>query len=242
MKAPLKIALMGYGRMGREIEKICQDRGHQVVLKIDSNNAASVTDNDIKNCNVVIEFTQPQSVLKNIQRCLDIQIPVVVGTTGWYDSLKSVKDQCEKKDGTMLYASNFSIGVNILFEMNSRLAALMNNRPEYKVDIEEVHHLNKLDKPSGTGITLAEGIIRELDRKKRWITDEETATDSDLVIHSQREPEVVGKHSVRYSSEIDEMVIMHNAFSRKGFAEGAVLAAEFIVGKKGMFTMQDVLK
>lgn len=238
----LQIVLMGYGKMGKEIETIALERGHTISLKINSSNSESITKEELKKYDVVIEFSRPASVLANINKCLDAGIPVIVGTTGWYDDLNSVKEKCNQSNGTILYASNFSVGVNILFEMNERLAALMNNRTEYDVVIDEVHHIHKLDKPSGTGITLAEGIIGNLERKKHWITEEKTPASGDLVINSFRESEVVGKHTVRYTSSIDEIEIMHNAFSRKGFAQGAVLAAEFIAGRKGVFTMKDVLK
>ncbi|MEP7264877.1 MAG: 4-hydroxy-tetrahydrodipicolinate reductase [Bacteroidota bacterium] len=238
----LQIALMGYGKMGKEIETIALERGHTIALKINSSNSTSISKEELKKCDVVIEFSRPVSVLANINKCFEANVPVVVGTTGWYDELNTVKAKCNQLKGALLYASNFSIGVNILFEMNDRLAALMNNRTEYDVVIDEVHHIHKLDKPSGTGITLAEGIIDNLERKKKWITEEKTPSAGDLIIHSYRESEVVGKHTVRYTSAIDEIEIMHNAFSRKGFAQGAVLAAEFITGKKGVFTMSDVLK
>jgi 4-hydroxy-tetrahydrodipicolinate reductase len=240
MKKNLKIILMGYGRMGKEIETVALEHGHEVVLKIDAHNAATITDADLKKGDVVIEFTRPDSVVENIRWCLKTGIPVIVGTTGWYAELPVVENVCREMNGSVLYASNFSIGVNILFELNERLSALMARRTEYDVSIDEVHHIHKLDKPSGTGITLAEGVLHHLERKKKWTLDDTSDPDG-LVIHSIRENEVVGKHTVKYISDIDEIEIMHNAFSRKGFATGAVRAAEFIVGRKGFFTMKDVL-
>lgn len=227
--------------MGKEIESIALERGHDVVLKISGSNASEINANELKWCDVIIEFSKPDAVLDNIRKCFQVGVAVVVGTTGWYGQLKTIEEDCSKLNGALLYASNFSIGVNILFEINSRLAALMNKRPEYNVQIDEVHHIHKLDKPSGTGITLAEGILQQLERKKKWITEDEQSKEHDLVIHSFREDEVIGKHTVKYTSAIDELEIMHNAFSRKGFAYGAVLAAEFLFKKKGVFTMKEVL-
>jgi 4-hydroxy-tetrahydrodipicolinate reductase len=238
----LKIGLMGYGRMGKEIESAAIERTHEVVLKITRSNADFITPDDLKQCDVIIEFTRPDAVLNNIRRCLENNIAVVVGTTGWYQHLNEVKDACSRFNGALFYASNFSIGVNILFEINARLAALMNRRTEYDAEISEVHHIHKLDKPSGTAITLAEGILQQLKRKARWTLEQEQAKDADLLITSYREDEVVGKHSVRYTSATDEIEIVHNAFSRKGFAYGAVLAAEFLYEKKGVYTMKDILE
>jgi 4-hydroxy-tetrahydrodipicolinate reductase len=238
----LKIGLMGYGRMGKEIESAAKERMHEVVLKITGSNADSITPDDLKQCDVIIEFTRPDAVLNNIRRCLENNIAVVVGTTGWYQHLNEVKDACSRFNGALFYASNFSIGVNILFEINARLAALMNRRTEYDAEISEVHHIHKLDKPSGTAITLAEGILHQLERKTKWTLEQEQAKDADLLITSYREDEVVGKHTVRYTSATDEIEIVHNAFSRKGFAYGAVLASEFLYEKKGVYTMKDILE
>jgi 4-hydroxy-tetrahydrodipicolinate reductase len=240
MTQNLKIILMGYGRMGKEIEAISIQRGHDIVLKIDARNAADISDTDLKKGDVIIEFSQPGSAVANINRCLKAGVPVIVGTTGWYAELAAVESACRQMNGSVLYASNFSVGVNILFELNHKLAALMARRTEYDVSIDEVHHIHKIDKPSGTGITLAEGVLNHINRKKKWVLDEVKSAD-ELAIHSIRENEIVGKHTVKYISDIDEIEIMHNAFSRKGFATGALLAAEFIIGRKGFFTMKDVL-
>lgn len=240
MSKKLRIGLMGYGKMGKEIESIAIERGHEIVLKINSSNADKIEAEDLRKCDCIIEFSRPDSAIKNIQSCFTAGVPVIVGTTGWYSEMEKIKTLCLNMDGTLLYASNFSIGVNILFEMNRYLAALMNARKEYQVEINETHHIHKLDKPSGTGITLAEGIIKELDQKQVWSLHEK-ASEEKLIIHSHREGEVIGKHSVRYFSDVDEIEIVHDAYNRKGFASGAVLAAEYTHNKKGIFTMNDVL-
>jgi 4-hydroxy-tetrahydrodipicolinate reductase len=235
----MKIALIGYGKMGREIEKIALSRGHEISLKITSKNATDIA--AINNSDVAIEFTQPESALSNIKKCFESNVPVVVGTTGWYDQLDDIKKRCEEKNQTILYASNFSIGVNIFFQVNKYLSAFMNSQEMYEVSMEEIHHTQKLDSPSGTAITLAEGIIANVNRKKSWVN--EVSDDGDkLSIISKRIDNVPGTHIVTYSSDIDEIEIRHTAHNRKGFAIGAVLAAEFIHRKKGIFTMSDVLK
>jgi 4-hydroxy-tetrahydrodipicolinate reductase len=235
----MKIALIGYGKMGREIEKIALSRGHEISLKITSKNATDIA--AINNSDVAIEFTQPESALLNIKKCFESNVPVVVGTTGWYDQLSSIKNLCKENDQAILYASNFSIGVNILFEVNKHLSRLMNSQEMYEVSMEEIHHTQKLDSPSGTAITLAEGIIANVNRKKSWVNEATDAGDK-LAIISKRIDNVPGTHIVTYNSEIDEIEIRHTAHNRKGFAIGAVLAAEFIHRKKGIFTMSDVLK
>jgi len=234
----VKIALIGYGKMGKEIEQIALSRGHEIVFT--SNHAITNSSDQIKSADVAIEFSQPDAAANNILACFDLGIPVVVGTTGWYNRLNEIKSEAESKGGTLLYATNFSIGVNILFHINEKLASIMNDVQEYEPSIQEIHHLQKLDKPSGTAITIAEGILQNLDRKKQWTLDEPSA--DDLHIDVLREPEVPGTHIIKYDSEVDFIEIKHEANSRKGFALGAVKAAEWLQNKKGVFTMKDFLK
>lgn len=235
----MNIALLGYGKMGKEIEAIALQKNHQIVLKVDERNASTIKPEDLKKADVAIEFSTPHTVLKNIALCFDAQLPVVVGTTGWYDAFEEVKKQCAEKNGSLFYATNFSVGVNLFFKLNKYLAHLLNNYEEYEVSMEEIHHIHKLDKPSGTAITLANQIIENLDRKKAWsITEKNSET---LFIKDVREGEVPGTHIIKYHSAIDDIEIMHKAHNRKGFANGAVIAAEFIVGKKGIFNMGDII-
>jgi 4-hydroxy-tetrahydrodipicolinate reductase len=224
--------------MGKEIEQIALSRGHEIVFT--SNHAITNSSDQIKSADVAIEFSQPDAAANNILACFDLGIPVVVGTTGWYNRLNEIKSEAESKGGTLLYATNFSIGVNILFHINEKLASIMNDVQEYEPSIQEIHHLQKLDKPSGTAITIAEGILQNLDRKKQWTLDEPSA--DDLHIDVLREPEVPGTHIIKYDSEVDFIEIKHEAKSRKGFALGAVKAAEWLQNKKGVFTMKDFLK
>jgi 4-hydroxy-tetrahydrodipicolinate reductase len=240
----LNIALFGYGKMGHMIEEIAHHRGHTIVLKIDVENRESLTREDLQNADAAIEFTAPHSAVANIRFCLDAGVPVIVGTTGWYDQFESIKQEVSDKKGSLVYASNFSVGVNMLFAMNRLLAKWMNNYPEYDVEVKEIHHTQKLDSPSGTAITLAEGILENVNRKKSWekqeVTREDKFEDQVLKIQYAREDGVPGIHSVTYTSDIDQLRISHEAFSRKGFAFGAVLAAEFIKNKKGIFTANDI--
>ena len=235
----MKIALLGYGKMGKEIEQIALNRGHEVVLKVGRSNADNITSADLKAADVAIEFSTPHTVLKNIERCLESGTPVVVGTTGWYADFEKIKKNCQDKNGSLFYATNFSLGVNLFFKVNTYLAELMNKYPDYNVSMEEIHHIHKLDKPSGTAITLAEQIIRQIDRKTAWSI--EAQKPETLFIKDVREGEVPGTHIIKYSSAIDDIEIMHKAHNRKGFALGAVVAAEFIYNKKGIFTMQDII-
>lgn len=235
----MKIALFGYGKMGKEIEQIALQRKHEIVLKIDENNAGSMAANDLKKADVGIEFSTPHSVIKNIQKAFEHQLPLVVGTTGWYEQLEEIKSLCKKQNGSLFYASNFSLGVNLFFKVNSYLAEWMNKYPEYEVSMEEIHHIHKLDKPSGTAISLANQILEKIERKKNWsITEKKPET---LFIQDVREGEVPGTHIVRYTSGIDDIEIMHKAHNRKGFALGAVIAAEFLHNKKGIYTMSDLI-
>lgn len=236
----MKIALLGYGKMGHIIEKTALQKGHQIILHINDENLEDLTKENIQNADVAIEFTNPQSAVDNILFCLNYNVPVVCGTTGWLSQLNSIEEKCKELNGTFLYASNFSIGVNIFFELNKKLASLIKPHPAYNVSIEEIHHTQKKDAPSGTAITLAEQILERTDKKNKWINSV-GENESELSIISKRIDEVPGTHSVKYFSPIDDIEIIHTAHNRKGFAEGAVLAAEFINDKKGIFSMKDVL-
>lgn len=237
----MKIALFGYGKMGKEIEQIALQRKHEVVLKIDEHNISSITKEYLKKCDVAIEFSMPASAISNMNLCFMAGLPVVVGTTGWYDRLEKVKKTCEDLEGCLFYASNFSIGVNVFFKINEQLAKMMNAYPEYNVSMEEVHHVHKLDSPSGTAISLANQITGSFIRKKKWV-NAKTEKREELEIISKRIDEVPGTHTVKYFSGIDDIEIMHKAHNRKGFAMGAVLAAEFVKGKTGVFGMNDLMK
>jgi 4-hydroxy-tetrahydrodipicolinate reductase len=235
----MKIILLGYGKMGKEIEKIAISRNHKIILTVNKENAASISRDDLKKGDVAIEFSTPGTVLDNIKKCIDAQLPLVVGTTGWYDHYREIKQLCEEKNGTLFHATNFSVGVNLFFKVNRYLAELMDKYEEYDVSMEEIHHIHKLDKPSGTAITLAEQIIDKIGRKKKWsIEDRSPQT---LHIVDKREGEVPGTHIIKYSSGIDDIEIMHKAHNRRGFALGAVLAAEYVHNKKGIYTMQDLI-
>lgn len=236
----LNIALIGYGKMGKAIEAIALAKGHTIGLKISSENLHELSKEYLEKCDVAIEFTGPHSAVQNIKTCIDAGIPVVCGSTGWLDQLNEIKKEAYRVSGSFLYASNFSVGVNIFFEVNKKLAALMNAQPQYSVEVEEIHHTAKKDAPSGTAISIAEQIIENLDSKTGWINNAE-AQKTALPIISKRIDPAPGTHHVRYRSAIDDIEIIHTAHNRDGFASGAVLAAEFIVGKKGIFTMQDVL-
>ena len=231
----MKIALLGYGKMGKAIEKIAESRGHSIVLKIDEHSEAY----DIRQADIAIDFSIPSVAFKNIKHSLDSKIPVVSGTTGWLDRLDEAKELCRKNDSGFIYASNFSLGVNIFFELNEYLAKMMANLTDYKVSMEEIHHTQKLDTPSGTAITLAEGIIKH-SPKKNWKLDV-TNEEDEIPIVAKRIPDVPGTHSVRYNSVVDTIDIHHTAHSRQGFALGAIIAAEWLVSRKGVFTMKDVL-
>lgn len=236
----MKIALIGYGKMGKAIEEIALDRDHTVPLKIDINTIDQFTKENLKACDVAIEFTGPHSAVENISKCLDAGIPVVSGSTGWLEQWPLIKAKCEALNGALIYASNFSVGVNLFFELNKKLAALMSTHDEYAVTMEEIHHTQKKDAPSGTAITLAEQVLEFIPRKKKWI-NEDAKYPNELSIVSKRIDPAPGTHSIKYSSAIDDIEIIHTAHNRTGFATGAVLAAEFIAGKKGIFTMKDVL-
>ena len=235
----MKIALIGYGKMGKTIEQIALQRGHQIVSIIDINNTADFDSEAFRSADVAIEFTTPATALGNYMRCFEANVPVVSGTTGWLSHLDEVKAKCEQEGKTFFYASNFSVGVNIFFALNRYLAKIMNGFPAYDVRMTEVHHIHKLDAPSGTAITLAEGILDNVERKERW-TLETAEQPTDLPIHAIREGEVPGIHEIIYESEADTISIKHDAKSRAGFALGAVIAAEFTAGKKGFLGMNDL--
>lgn len=236
----MKIALIGYGKMGKAIEEIALQRNHTIVLKIDINNTDTFTKENLQQADVAIEFTGPHSAVENISNCLNAGIPTVSGSTGWLEQWPLIKSKCETLDGALLYASNFSVGVNIFFELNKKLAQLMSNQPGYEVSMSEIHHTQKKDAPSGTAITLAEQIMENIPVKKKWINDV-AKYPNELSIISKRIDPAPGTHSIKYFSAIDEIEIIHTAHSRTGFATGAVLAAEFLAGKKGIYTMKDVL-
>jgi len=245
----MKIALLGYGKMGKIIEKIATDRKHEIVLKIDFDNQHDLTTENLQKADVAIEFSTPATVLNNISACFKAGVPIVVGTTGWYDHLSELKKQCEAENGAMLYASNFSVGVNIFFQVNKILAKMMNKHAYYDVQVEEIHHIQKLDSPSGTAITIAEGILENLDHKQEWVNlltdaDGNTADDNlkadQLLIESHRIDSVPGTHTVIYDSEVDTIEFKHTAHNRNGFALGAVLAAEWVAGKKGFYSVSDM--
>lgn len=236
----MKLALIGYGKMGKAIEEVALNRGHEVVIKIDQPNLHEFTKENLSKADVAIEFTGPHSAFENVKKCLEFGIPVVCGSTGWTDKLDEMKKFCSDKNGSFIYSSNYSVGVNIFFEVNKKLAALMAAHKEYEVILEETHHTQKKDAPSGTAITLAEQILEQVKRKKQWV-NELSDHPEDLEIISQRVDPAPGTHSVKYSSAIDNIEIIHTAHNRKGFAGGTVLAAEFLKDKKGFYSMKDVL-
>ena len=225
--------------MGKVIEEIALKRGHSIPLKVNRENL-NFDIEALKDCDAAIEFSSPESAIDNINKCFDANVPVVVGTTGWYAEFDAVKERCITENKGLLYATNFSVGVNIFYEINKKLAALMDTNSEYDVSIEETHHVRKLDAPSGTAITIAEGIIDNLDRKYSWKNDS-IVSENELFIDSKRIANVPGTHMVKYESDIDAIEIKHEAKNRNGFAFGAVLAAEYINDKNGVFTMKDVL-
>jgi len=230
----MKIALLGYGRMGKSIEAIAINRSHTIVLK-----TSDATSNyNLSDADVAIDFSIPSAAVNNIKKALDAGVPVISGTTGWLDNYNEIIDYCNAKNGTFLYASNFSLGVNIFFELNKKLSELMSGFSEYTTEIEEIHHTQKLDAPSGTAITLAEQIIENTDYKN-WTLD--TAEPKEIHIEAKRIEGIPGTHEITYNSEIDAISIKHTAHSRQGFAMGAVIAAEWIKNKKGIFSMKDVL-
>lgn len=237
----MKLALIGYGKMGHEIEQIAISRGHEIVSIIDVSNLNDFESEAFKSADVAIEFTRPDAALENYRRAFKAGVPVVAGTTGWLDHIDEIKSACENDGKTFFYASNFSLGVNIFFALNKYLSKIMDGFKDYDVSMKEIHHIHKLDEPSGTAITLAEGVLENITRKDNWTLSKEHA-DNELYIEAIREGEVPGYHSIIYDSPVDTITITHDAKSRKGFALGAVVAAEFTCGKKGFLTMSDMLK
>ena len=242
----MNIALIGYGKMGKTIERFAMERGHEIVLKISSDKLDELTVSNLKKADVAIDFSTPDAAINNIYTCFDANVPLVMGTTGWYGELQKIKDECLNRNNSFLYGSNFSIGVNLFFHLNEVLAKMMNNYPAYDVQVEEIHHTQKLDSPSGTAITITEGIIDQLDRKTEWVNeldgkaDVEVLKQDQVLIASQRIENIPGTHSVVYSSEVDEIEIKHTAHNRAGFALGAVVAAEWLQNKQGFYSVTDI--
>ena len=230
----MKIALFGYGKMGKMIEQLALDRGHQIVAKVD----IDTTEIDFANIDVAIDFSMPDAAFGNISSCIENKVPIISGTTGWLDNYDNAITLCEEKKGAFIYASNFSLGVNVFFELNAYLGRMMKNLNQYRVAMEEIHHTQKLDAPSGTAITLAEGIIANTNYQN-WKLGE--PSENEISINSKREGSVPGTHTVDYTSEVDSIEIKHTAHNREGFALGAVIAAEWLHGKTGVFTMKNVL-
>lgn len=236
----MKIALIGYGKMGKAIHETAVQRGHEIVLIIDVNNTNELNDENLKKVDVAIEFTSPHTAFANVSFCLQNKVPVVCGSTGWLEKLEAAKEIAKENKTGLIAASNFSVGVNIFFEINKRLASLMNTHKEYKIKLTELHHTEKKDAPSGTAISLAEQILEQIDRKNKWV-NKETIAANELEIISERIDPAPGTHHIIYSSAIDDIEIIHTAHNRTGFAVGAVLAAEFIKEKHGFFGMKEVL-
>lgn len=239
----MKIALLGYGKMGKTIDELIKkkySRKHEVVLRSDSANAHSFSTEALSQVDVAIDFSTPDSAVPNIEKSFNANTPIVVGTTGWYSKLNYIKEIANSRDQAILYSSNFSIGVNLFFALNRKLSQLMNDYSQYDVKIEETHHTEKKDKPSGTAITLAEDMMWNLQRKDKWVNTN-AFDDGEISIKSHREADVKGEHRIIYSSKIDDIEIKHTAHSRDGFADGAIRAAEWLKDKKGVYTMQNFL-
>ena len=232
----MKIALLGYGKMGKVIERIALERGHEIVLK----KSSSTTFEGLQNADVAIDFSIPDCAVENISECLNNGIPVISGTTGWLQHYDKMVALCNEKQGAFIYGSNFSLGVNLFFELNDYLAKMMSKFNQYNVSMEEIHHIQKLDKPSGTAISLANGILKNADNKNDWSI--ENPKSEEVFIDVKRIENVPGTHSIFYKSEVDTIEIKHTAHNRDGFALGSVIAAEWLIGKKGVFTMKDVLE
>ena len=234
----MKIVILGYGKMGHEVEQIALSRGHEVLYHIDTEEEWNANKEAVSKCDVVIEFSTPATVIGNINKCFDINIPVVVGTTGWYDSLDEIRKRCEDEGHSLFYAPNFSIGMNFVFQLNKQIARFA-QQYDYQVEITETHHIHKLDKPSGTAVKLANDVIANNSGYESWKLDE--SGEKTLKVNAIREGEIFGIHEIEALSECDNITLRHEAFSRKGFATGAVIAAEFLNGKKGVFTMDDLM-
>jgi 4-hydroxy-tetrahydrodipicolinate reductase len=236
----MRIALIGYGKMGKAIESVAMAKGHEIVLKIDIDNATDLNRENISKADVAIEFTGPYSAFSNVIKCLELGVPLVCGSTGWLDKWDEAKQFCGQHNGTLVYASNYSIGVNLFFELNVHLAKLMSNHTDYNVSMEEIHHTQKKDAPSGTAITLAEQVLQHIKNKKSWVNHLSDSA-QELEIISERIDPAPGTHKIKYASAVDDIEIIHTAHNRVGFAGGAVLAAEFAINKKGIFGMKQVL-
>ncbi len=236
----MKIAIIGYGKMGKTIERLAEAQGDEIVLIINRENTTDLNAINLAKADVAIEFSEPASAFENIKICLQNNIPIIIGTTAWLERLEEAKQLCQEQNGAFLYASNFSIGVNVFFQLNQQLAAMMQSLTYYDVRMEEIHHTEKKDAPSGTAITLAESVLNQIDRKEKWV-NKESVENNELSIVSKRIPNVPGTHLVSYQSLIDSIEIKHTAHSREGFAAGALLAARWIIGKRGYFGMIDVL-
>ena len=238
----MKLAILGYGKMGKVIERIALERGHEIGLKITSSNLNELTKENLSTQDAAIDFSVPSQVVNNIQVCFDSKLPIVVGTTGWYNQFEAIKSACKDKNGALLTATNFSVGVNLFFELNRKLAKLMNSRREYTAKVDEIHHTEKLDSPSGTAISLADDLIENHESYQKWENQAIVDSADILPVISKRETDVKGTHIISYESDVDKISIEHFAKNRDGFGLGAVLAAEFIYQKTGVFNMQDVLK
>lgn len=236
----MKIALIGYGKMGKIIDQLATAEGHEIVLKINKDNLSEFTKDNLGKANVAIEFSRPETAFENVKKCLESGTPVVCGTTAWLDQLEQAKAIAHQNGTALFYASNYSIGVNVFFAMNKYLAKMMESLSQYDVSMQEIHHTQKLDAPSGTAVTLAQGILKELTRKTKWV-NRDTRNKEELTIVSKRIDKVPGTHEIRYASVIDDIAIQHIAHSREGFARGAIRAAEWVIGKQGYFEMNDLL-
>lgn len=240
----MRIVILGYGKMGHEVEQIALQRGHEVAYRIDTEQDWYYNIDGIADCDVVIEFSTPATAIANIEKCFELDIPMVIGTTGWYEHLDEISSRCKNEGHTLFYAPNFSIGMNFVFKLNKEMARFA-QKYDYQLDITETHHIHKLDKPSGTAIKLAEDIIDNNENYEYWMLDDEDEPLNDdakmLRVNAIREGEVFGIHEIKALSDCDEITLRHEAFSRKGFATGAVIAAEFIQNKKGIYTMEDLL-
>lgn len=234
----MKIVILGYGKMGHEVERIALSRGHEVLYRIDTEEEWNTNKEAVSKCDVVVEFSTPATVIGNINKCFDINIPIVVGTTGWYDSLDEIEKRCKSEGHSLFYAPNFSIGMNFVFQLNKQIARFA-QQYDYQLEITETHHIHKLDRPSGTAVKLANDIIANNSGYENWKLDE--SGDKTLKVNAIREGEVFGIHEIKALSGCDSITLRHEAFCRKGFATGAVVAAEFLNGRKGVFTMDDLI-
>jgi 4-hydroxy-tetrahydrodipicolinate reductase len=236
----MRIAIIGYGKMGKAIEKLALEKNHKVILSIDNEKDWEEKQDELKSCDVAIEFSTPETVLSNIKKCFEINLPIITGTTGWHNQINEVKSWCKEYNASLFYASNFSVGVHIFFKINTALAEIVNNFNQYDVSLTEKHHTQKLDSPSGTAINLLQQIIDKHQGKRTW--EEGESTDKNTIpVESIREGDIIGTHSIKWESDVDSIKIKHKAKTRDGFALGAIQAAEWVKDKKGVFTMDDML-